>query len=221
MACIAPDGVRKSIALLGIALAGATPTAVCATSVDDLLVPRLREQYPSITRWEITPFARAREAEMPKASEMSVVKLGPRSAVRIGGRLQWYAVAGFRPVATATRAIAAGEKLDAHAAVLEDRNVVGSRCEPIVDAQTLKGQRAAKPLRAGEVICSSSVQPQPLVARGDVVAVRYIGSRVVLLTKAIAQVDGWVGEEILVRNPQSHTAFRALVSGAGEVTVHE
>jgi flagella basal body P-ring formation protein FlgA len=207
------------IAVLGIALAG-TAAAASAAGAEELLLARLHERYPLITRWEIKPFT-VRVAEAPSDGEASIVTLGPRSAVRIGTRLRWFAIAGFRSVATTKHAIAAGEKLGVEAAALEERNVLGARCEPIVDTGVLEGQRTIKPLRAGELICANMIEPQPSVVRGEMVSVRYLGDRVVLVTKAIAQVDGWPGEEVLVRNPQSRGAFRALVSGVGEVTIHE
>jgi len=60
-----------------------------------------------------------------------------------------------------------------------------------------------------------------LVTRGEEIVVRYVGPNVSLTTNGVAQHDAGVGDSLLVLNPHSHDLFRAVVSGAREVTIHE
>jgi hypothetical protein len=67
----------------------------------------------------------------------------------------------------------------------------------------------------------SAIEPRPLVARGEEITVRYVSPNVVLTINGVAQNDGAAGDSLLVLNPRSHNLFRAVVSGAREVTIHE
>ncbi len=60
-----------------------------------------------------------------------------------------------------------------------------------------------------------------MVARGETVTVRYVGQRIHLVTKGVAQADANLGDELAVRSLASSDSFHALVSGVGEVTLHE
>jgi flagella basal body P-ring formation protein FlgA len=190
-----------------------------AASVDALVMETLRAAYPAVTRWEIRPFG-----EPPAdgvASAAKVVRLGSRTAVRVNHKTYWYAVAGFRTVVSATAWTSAGEALDAQSGALQERDVVAPACDPLTDVSTLRGMRAKRALHPNDVICAQHVEPRPAVARGEVVTVRYVGTRVSLTTKAIAQSDGAVGDRLLLRVARGADSFPALVSGAGEVTIHE
>jgi flagella basal body P-ring formation protein FlgA len=193
--------------------------------VEDLLREQLQQRYPAVQRWEIRRFGGSGGSSVAAATdgdEAQVVRLGTRSAVRFGKRLHWYTVAGFQNVISAKHRVAAGERIDASVGQIEERDVLAAAgCEPLADASLLNGMRARTSLRADEIICERSIEPQPIVARGDAVTVRYVGERVVLITKGIAQEDGNVGDTLSVQSPKSAGAFKARVSGAGEVTIHE
>jgi len=196
-------------------VAPTTPDPVAA-----VLATRLQERFPGVTRWDIRKFADA-----PKRSDgtdsVSVVRLGARSAVRVGRQLEWYTVAGFQNVVSATRHASAGESLDARAGDIEERDVVRAGCEPLTDVSQLNGTRARSQLRAHDIICAQAIEPRPAVARGDRVTVRYLGARIELTTNAVAQQDGEVGDALLVRSAHSPEPYAARVSGVGEVAIHE
>jgi flagella basal body P-ring formation protein FlgA len=191
-----------------------------STSIEDVLQAELARRFPSVQRWTIRHF----EGSGPSASiegDAEVVRVGARSAVRVGGRLQWYAVSGFQNVLSARRSVGTGEALDASIARVEERDVLAANCEPLTELDALQAARARRPLREDQIICAQAVEPRPAVGRGQIVTVRYVGSRVTLQTRGIAKADGNVGETLVVRATQSDESFPATVSGAGEVTVHE
>ena len=195
-----------------LSAASATPAA------DVLLLESLRHRYPAVTRWDLKPLA---EAPPANAAAASIALLGARSAVRVGNRIYWYAVSGFQQALSAARHIGFGQALDAHDAVEGERDVLAVGCEPLTQAGELSGMRARRSIGLNDVICVSAVEPRPLVSRGDEVTVTYVGANVVLTTHGIAEKDGTAGETLLIRNPRSRDEFRAVVSGPGEVTVHE
>jgi flagella basal body P-ring formation protein FlgA len=117
--------------------------------------------------------------------------------------------------------VAPWQAIDAGDVQLAEGNILAANCDPLVDPAQLSGKRAKKTLRANEIVCAAAVEPRPLVARGEEIVVRYVGSKVSLTTNGVAQNDGMAGQSLLVLNPHSHDLFRAVVSGAREVTIHE
>lgn len=193
-------------------------TAATPAAAEALLLENLRRRYPAVTRWEVRPLG---DQPPLNAAGVSIVLLGARSAVRIGSRVYWYAVSGFQRALSAARPIGFGRALDGHDAVAGERDVLAAGCEPLTETGVLNGKRARRSIALHDVICASAVEPRPLVSRGDEVTVTYVGAKVVLTTKGIAEKDGAAGETLPIRNPRSHEVFRAVVSGPGEVTLHE
>jgi flagella basal body P-ring formation protein FlgA len=200
------------------AVAPAMPSADKA-HVEDAIRAGLQQRFPGVHRWEIRRFSEANTP--PMNDDVQVVRLGARSAVRVDGRLQWFAVEGWQNVVSATRSVGNGQALDESFGQVSERDVLSVSCEPLTDRAQLNGMRARKQLRDDEVICTQSVEVKPTVARGETVTVRYVGPRIVLLTKGIAKTDGNIGDRLVVQSPRSSDSFPARVSGAGEVTVHE
>jgi len=208
--------MRCSSLLLASILAA--PLAHADTeSAEDMLRSTLQQKFPNVQRWEIRRF----DDRESVGAVPSVVRVGARSAVRVGHRLQWFAVAGFQDVVSAARNLGVGTALSATEGRVKERDVIAANCDPLTDPSALTGMRARRPLRANEVICTQSIEPRPTVSRGDTVTVRYVGARVVLLTKAVAKADGNVGDLLVVSHAKSKDSFAATVSGVGEVTIHE
>jgi len=191
-----------------------------ARDAQDVLRTELEQRYPDVQRWEIRELE-AKNSTSVTDAPVEIVRIGARSAVRIGRHVQWYAVEGFRKVLETNRTIDARQAVDAGVADVAERNVLASRCEPLTDVSRLRGMRARRALRARDIICADAIEPRPVIARGEPVTVRYLGSRISVSTKGIARTDGNVGDLLTVQNAGSQAQFNAVVSGAGEVTIHE
>lgn len=185
---------------------------------DAALAAALHERYPAVVRWEIHAFA---GVTPPEASAPSVVRLGSRSAVRAGSHVYWYTVSGYEPAVHATRTISQGEALESTAGHVTETDVLAAACDPLTDLSSLQNSRARHTLRADQVICKTSVEPRPPVARGDDVTVRFLGERVSITAKATAQSDGTLGEQVVVKSPDTARLYSAVVSGEREVAIHE
>jgi flagella basal body P-ring formation protein FlgA len=203
-----------ALALLAAAAVAAGTAA--GPEIESLLLAKLRERYPAVARWEVHPFGRM---EAAGAQPVSVTRLGARSAVRVGARVYWYAVAGYQIGLSATRTIRAGESLDPSAVQSKELNAMAAACTPLTDAARLAGVRAKHTMRADQVICEESIEPRPPVARGDDVTVRYIGASISLVTKGVAETDGALGESVHVKKADSTDRYLAVVSGIREVTI--
>jgi len=210
--------VLPGVLAMLLASTDAPPPSERVPATEAALRASLVARFPSVSRWEIKPFS----TQMPQpASDVKVVQLGSRSAVQIGRRVYWYSVAGFGPAVSATHTVGPGQVINAGDVQLAEGNILAANCDPVLDPAQLSGKRAKKTLRADEIVCAKSVEPRPLVTRGEEIVVRYVGPNVSLTTNGVAQHDAGVGDSLLVLNPHSHDLFRAVVSGAREVTIHE
>jgi flagella basal body P-ring formation protein FlgA len=217
--------MRCSTLLLLVSLLVASTVRADGDRVEDMLRSTLQQKYPDVRRWEIRKFADGTRGDTGASANTDaapdVLRVGARSAVRVGRRLQWFAVAGFQDVVSATRSIGAGEAIGGGDVRIEERDVIGAKCDPLTSLSALNGMRTRRALRVNEVICARAVEPRPTVARGETVVVRYVGARVVLLTKGVAEADGNVGDLLPVSAMNSKDSFAATVSATGEVIVHE
>jgi flagella basal body P-ring formation protein FlgA len=208
------------------------PTSA-AGQAEQVLRSKLAIAYPSVTRWEIALLPssmKALNAGTGTRPSISVTRLGARSAVWVGsqslgqdrhGTLLWFNVAGYAQALVAARPLSAGATLDSGDGALVERDIVGGSCNPVRDARALTGKRAKHFFQVGEIICDNLLEPVPAVARGEEVALLYVGRTFTLVAKAVAQADGTVGKRVSVRNVSSGEVFAATVTGKGEVSVNE
>lgn len=117
-------------------------------------------------------------------------------------------------VPVALRSIARGELIAADDVVDQWRRV--GQPVPPVEAGAV---RAARHIRAGEVVDAGAVQPLPIIAQGDLVQIEAATEAVYVTALGIAQEDGWLGDVIAVRNESSGALVRAAVVGPGRVRV--
>jgi flagella basal body P-ring formation protein FlgA len=190
-------------------------------AVEALLRGALQTRYPDVVRWQIKPLSGTSDSPADVSMPPRIVQLGARSAVRVGSQSHWYSVAGFQPVLVATRRISAKEALALHDGKILEKNVLAAGCVPLADTASLEGARAKRSFVADQIICQEFIELRPAVSRGEQVTVHYVGERVALIAKGVAQADGAVGDSILVRNAGSPNPFRVRVSGPHEVTIHE
>jgi flagella basal body P-ring formation protein FlgA len=241
--------MKREIALALAIVAGFGSAECCAEDggitapAEQALRVKLEQAYPTVTRWEIgllpasqepaadagTLNARGQNAAGDHPS-IVVTRVGERSAVWVGspmtaerrrGSLLWFNVAGYGPALVAAHAIAAADSLDPHDATAAERDVVAADCPLIADRGALAGMRAKRLLRAGDIICSTLLEPVPPVSRGKEVTLLYVGRSFTLTARGIAQGDGLLGKPVTVRNSSSGDVLTATVSGQAEVSVHE
>jgi flagella basal body P-ring formation protein FlgA len=80
--------------------------------------------------------------------------------------------------------------------------------------------RATKFIKQGEILRTDWLQPIPLVCKDHAVKVIVKDENVVIKIVGVAKVDGWLGDEILISNPDSNKVFRAKVIGNGVAEVN-
>lgn len=72
----------------------------------------------------------------------------------------------------------------------------------LLDAQTIVGKFAVRPLVPGRAILAADVRPRAIIHSGDPVVIHYEQGGVIVKVEGVAMKDGGVGETIPVRVPE-------------------
>ncbi len=219
--------------LLGIAACTSAPaSAQWRAEAERTLTLELQKAYPDVRQWSVAPLVSEQQETLLSdvdVRSIRVTKLGARSAVRLRthkfGKSHestvWYAVEGIRSALVASQPIAAGASFEASAIRGGEVKAFVAQCTPVTDSQSVAGMRAVRKLETDDPVCREWIEPQPLVARGDNVAVYAKVGLVTITATGIAQEDAELGERLKVRSPSSGEVYSAAVSGRGEVMVRE
>lgn len=105
---------------------------------------------------------------------------------------------------------------DVTIARIDKRRVPGSA---VIDTNDLINMAAKRPLRAGEIIATSDIEPPRIVLRGDLVTLQYARPGLTLSARGRALGDGAKGDLVSVLNEQSKRTVQGVVAGAGIVEV--
>jgi len=219
-------------------LASLAPSAVPAgesadwrVAAERSLMSALSNAYPGVTQWTIEPLlGKRQEARLEDVgpSRANVVHVGKRSAVHVmregakgSSSVVWFAVRGMQSIPSARTDIRARTSLVPQMSDYAVQDVLALDCSPIESPEALSGMRAVRTIRAGEPICTQSIERRPAVARGEDVTVISTAGGVTIVGRAIAQRDGSVGEVLELKSPSSGEIFSAAVTGEREVAVHD
>ena len=87
------------------------------------------------------------------------------------------------------------------------------------DIAQVAGTTTTRPIQANNIVYTNMVKASAAVRKGDSVVIRAVAGNLVVRMKGLALQEGAVGEQIQVRNVQSHRIIRAIVTGPGQVEV--
>jgi len=91
----------------------------------------------------------------------------------------------------------------------------------VTDVHALTDRRLRHPVRAGMPVLASDLEPMPVVAAQEPVAVAVERGSVRIVMPGVALQDGAMGEHIAVRAKPSRHAIQARVVAKGQVIVDE
>ncbi|HEX2818147.1 MAG TPA: flagellar basal body P-ring formation chaperone FlgA [Phenylobacterium sp.] len=87
------------------------------------------------------------------------------------------------------------------------------------DAETVIGQAAKRPLRAGAVVLAHDTGSAQVIKPGDIVSVTYEAEGVLLRLEGKSMGAAGVGETLAVQNTLSKKVVQTIVTGQGEAVV--
>lgn len=120
-------------------------------------------------------------------------------------------------VLTYTRSLSAGEIVQP--ADLVWVKLAAAPTDAPSDADTVIGQAAKRPLRAGAPVSARDVGAAQVIKPGDIMSVTYEAEGISLALQGKAMTTGGVGETVSVQNTTSRKIFQALVTGPGQAVV--
>lgn len=119
-----------------------------------------------------------------------------------------------KEVVVAARTIQRHETIMPSDVRLETRDLARVPQDVAFDLATVVGMRASHTIPAGRVVARSSVEPPPLVRKGDAVTIEAFWAGVTVTSPGEALEDGCEGARIRVRNTASGAIIRAKVISA-------
>lgn len=87
------------------------------------------------------------------------------------------------------------------------------------DSDTIIGQAAKRPLRAGSAVAQRDVAPAQVVKKDDIVAIAYEAGGIRLVLQAKALHGAAAGDTFDAVNPASKKVIQAVATGPGEAVV--
>ena len=90
----------------------------------------------------------------------------------------------------------------------------------IRDVESVVGRVARRPIRAGQEIVPQALEEPREIRAGDTVRVSAVSGSARVSLDALATSGGRKGDTIVLKNPQTHTSFRAVVDGKGRAVIH-
>lgn len=141
----------------------------------------------------------------------------PGGQRRVGSAVAVVSLEG--PHVRTARSLTRGAVLEAGDLQVVHGVVEGLALEAPSGIDALVGTRATRDLRAGEIVTASLVQAEPHVRSGEEVRVRVVVDGLEAQGRGIASQSGSIGSVVRIVNPDSRRAFKARVTGRGEVEV--
>ena len=131
-----------------------------------------------------------------------------------------YRLQRFADVLVARKQIERGQPITADDVTLDRREISASGNDaPYDDTAKLRGLRARRTLRAGDLLTRLSVEQTPAVERGDKVWVTAICGGIRITAEVIACADAPLGSRVRVKNPTSGETFEAHIDSEGHLFV--
>ncbi len=125
-------------------------------------------------------------------------------------------------VVVAKRAINRGETIEGRALKLEDRRFTDLAAVGLTDLSAATGQQCRGFLRPGEMITAESIEPRPVVVRGQPVTIWMRQGTLAIRTTGKAQQSGALGDRIDVLRDgakRKQDLIEAIVTGPGTVSM--
>lgn len=103
---------------------------------------------------------------------------------------------------------------------LEKRETTALSQKCYTSLQEVVGLRTKRIVQAGETLCENTLEPQPLIPRGQKVAMHFMKGTLEIELPGRAREDGLLGETIRVRCLETRKCFEARVIDANTVVVN-
>jgi flagella basal body P-ring formation protein FlgA len=101
----------------------------------------------------------------------------------------------------------------------ELQDVTGLQSPSFKRIEKLFGRRTKQTVEKGGIITEDMIEDPPLIREGERVRIIFVYENQKVMTRGYAIKDGWLGDQILVRNPKNRSELVGLVVKSKEVEV--
>lgn len=123
----------------------------------------------------------------------------------------WFSVVAHAKVPVARHDLKANTIVQKKDFIWLDKNIAGLTDAP---AEALPERFWIKnSLVANRILFQKQIEIPPVIVRGQAIKVHIYQQNVALTMDAIAETEGYLGDEIVLKNPQTQKTFRARVCG--------
>lgn len=123
------------------------------------------------------------------------------------------------PVVTAISPVARGEQLSGAMLQLQTRNISRINGTYYTRIKDIEGMQAKRPLKPNQPIFAAQLQPPLVIKKGESVLVSANSGPLSVKITGVALMDGYMGQQISVRNSKSKRVVEGKVIAPGQVQV--
>jgi flagella basal body P-ring formation protein FlgA len=209
------------------------PLTVCATSLEDALVGKLREQFDldsTTYRVEITFSQLAEEDINPDLLTLEPLTPGlPLGSFTVMAHLDQnsqdkqgqvrYQVKKYAEVLVAEARINRHEELTESQLVLKTMDVTSLQEQPVMTWDAIGGMRSKRNISKGRIITTDAIEPVPDIDVGREVTIVYNNGPCEITIPGKALQSGVAGDYIKIRNETSGKIIIARVVNTASVAI--
>lgn len=129
----------------------------------------------------------------------------------------WFAVKAYQSILVASHPIKQHTTLKKSDFILTNRDISGLRGKPYTHLP--KDSWLKHALNSNQILTQNQLVRKPQVLQGQVVQIKLISQGITIITKAIAQKDGYIGEAIQMKNIKTNTNFIATVTAPNQAEI--
>lgn len=180
------------------------------------LIEQLKTQYLRVV---VTPLSQLKDSEylpddftvdvdvnFPTSKRVCVWLTHEKSKIAV-----WFKINAWANVLVTNRDMHYNTPIQTDAFSMKERNIAGLNAAPV---QTLPQQAWLKSsIERGDILLENQIKQPPLVVHGQHVKVTTHNHSITIVIDAIALADGYLGEDITVKNSLNHKTFVARISG--------
>lgn len=168
-----------------------------------------------------------KDSEIPLAEFTVQLPTGFPPAKRVCVRLRaknhsfliWFSVKAHQVVLVAKHKLKSHSVMDQKYVVVQQRNVAGLPHRPLTKLpENVWTQHS---INKNQILTEADLRDLPEVIQGQKVTVNLVHHAITILAEARAQSDGYSGQVIRMKNPQTDTFFFAVITGKNQAEILE
>jgi flagella basal body P-ring formation protein FlgA len=129
----------------------------------------------------------------------------------------WFTVKAYQKVLVAKHALKNRSPVNKEDFILKQRNIAGLKNAPY--SQLPSTQWLKNSINKNHILTTNDLINLPQVIRGQLIKIKIVNGGISILTEAIAENDGYLGQTIQLKNTKTNKHFEARVTGPNQAEV--